>query len=206
MTPDLSLLARERANQWEAQRYGDQGLRLRAEATVKLLRQLADHVEAGLLVVLQDQQAQKEEPLKGTYNCPECGWNVPHSEHATDIIEKLSGELDNWRRWWRHAALMIAAGIRPGCSLPVAKQNCDDLIAGLGANMIAPFLQPTALSARPDQHVIELPDKHPLRIRAEAAEASLLVLTTALEEAKQENARLVRQLHACGHHTVPPSI
>lgn len=31
----------------------------------------------------------KSETVKGTYNCPVCGWNEPHSEHAGQLYERI---------------------------------------------------------------------------------------------------------------------
>jgi len=58
--------------------------------------------------------------VKGTYNCPVCGWNQPHSEHAGDQILRLSAELREERmravELARH--LTIAAGqIQYGATL-----------------------------------------------------------------------------------------
>ena len=75
---------------------------------------------------------------QGTYNCPVCGWNVPHSEHAGDTIERLSIERANWFRWWHHVKAQLSA-IRSDCSTSTAKRMCDELLAGRGANIIAPW-------------------------------------------------------------------
>jgi hypothetical protein len=79
---------------------------------------------------------------RGTYNCPVCGWNVPHREHAGEVIEQLCFELNAWKAWWQHVVLMLKSGIRPGCSVSQAKLNCDELVAGRGASSPAPFISP----------------------------------------------------------------
>lgn len=38
------------------------------------------------------------QPTRGTYNCPICGWNEPHSEHAGEQIHRLLEENQRIRQ------------------------------------------------------------------------------------------------------------
>lgn len=89
--------------------------------------------------------------LKGTYNCPVCGWNVPHAEHAGDMIQRLQQENRRWRDWWRHTTGQLAA-IRSDCASSTGKRLCDDLSAGLGAQLLPPeFVLEASVSTAPEQ-------------------------------------------------------
>jgi hypothetical protein len=73
--------------------------------------------DAGGLPVAADAEAYP----KGTYNCPVCGWNVPHREHAGDIIERLMHErrrvidaVDGVFRRVGVAAQVLHASFPPG--------------------------------------------------------------------------------------------
>ena len=78
---------------------------------------------------------------RGTYNCPVCGWNEPPTAHAGAEIECLQREVRRWEDWWRHVAGQLAV-VRSDSATSTGKRLCDDLIAGRGAPLRAPWDQP----------------------------------------------------------------